>query len=33
MGLVAGFLGFAAKVPFTADEAAQVVPVVDFGAN
>lgn len=33
MALVAGLLGFVAKAPFAADEAAQVVPVVDFGAN
>jgi len=33
MGLVAGFLGFTAKAPFAADEAAQEAPVVDFGAN
>ena len=33
MSLVAGMLGFIAKTPFAADEAAQTAPVVNFGTN
>lgn len=33
MSLVAGILGFVAKAPFVADEAAQTAPVVNFGTN